>query len=284
MSTADPEGAFVLGVLLSELIDDAALFPPGDAPMAEAVPAHLRHDAGPHFGLLGRFLCPVSKLGELNLALPDDEDLPLGLIADTGLDGLRAAFDAVDGDERYILEAAELRHPGDRLGELEEMLPYGVEAYVEIAPSDMRTLLPTLAGRELLHAKLRTGGLVAEAFPTPEEVAAFLVGCADLEIAVKCTAGLHHAVRHTDPETGFTHYGFLNVLLAAARASDGLDVPDVRAALELEDPAALAAAIRALTVEDAARTRNLFHGFGSCSFTEPVEDLIGLGLIPEGQN
>ena len=100
MSTADPEDAFVLGVLLSELIDDAALFPPGDAPMAEAVPAHLRHDAGPYFGILGRFLCPVSKLGELALTLPKDEDLPLGLIADTGLDGLREAFAAVDGDER----------------------------------------------------------------------------------------------------------------------------------------------------------------------------------------
>jgi hypothetical protein len=280
MSTADPEDAFVLGVLLSELIDDAALFPPGDAPMAEAVPAHLRHDAGPHYGMLGRFLCPVSKLGELHLAVPNDGALPLGLIADTGLDGLREAFAAVDGDERYILEAAELRHPGDRLGELAELLPYGVEAYVEVAPSDMRTLLPTLADHELLHAKLRTGGLVAEAFPSPDTVAEFLVGCADLEIAVKCTAGLHHAVRRLDPATGFTHHGFLNVLLAAALASDGQDVPDVRAVLEIGDPAALVAGIKALTVEDAARTRDLFHGFGSCSFTEPVDDLIALGLIP----
>jgi hypothetical protein len=287
MSTADPDGAFVLGVLLSELVDDAALFPPGDAPMAEAVPAHLRHDAGPYYGFLGRFLCPVSKLGELHLALPDDASLPLGLIGDTGLDGLREAFAALDGDERYMLEAAELRHPGDRLGELTELLPYGVEAYVEVAPSDMRTLLPTLAGLELVHAKLRTGGLVAEAFPGPTEVAEFLVGCADLELAVKCTAGLHHAVRHADSATGFTHHGFLNVLLAASAASDGRDVPEVRAALELTDATAVAARIRALTVEDAARTRDFFHGFGSCSFTEPIDDLISLGLVPpvtEGQN
>ena len=287
MSTADPDGAFVLGVLLSELVDDAALFPPGDAPMAEAVPAHLRHDAGPYYGLLGRFLCPVSKLGELHLAVPGDASLPLGVIGDTGLDGLREAFEALDGDERYMLEAAELRHPGDRLGELAETLPYGVEAYVEVAPSDMRTLLPTLAGLERVHAKLRTGGLVAEAFPGPTEVAEFLVGCADLEVAVKCTAGLHHAARHTDAAIGFTHHGFLNFLLAAAAASDGRDVPDVRAALELTDPAAVAAGIRALTVEDAARTRDFFHGFGSCSFTEPIDDLISLGLVPpgtEGQN
>jgi hypothetical protein len=164
------------------------------------------------------------------------------------------------------------------------MLPYGVEAYVEIAPRDLRELLPTLAGRELVHAKLRTGGLTAAAFPSPKEVAEFLVGCADLEVSVKCTAGLHHAVRHTDPETGFTHHGFVNVLLAAARASDGREVSEVQAILETEDPAALAAGVKALTIEDAARIRDLFHGFGSCSFTQPVEDLIGLGLIPEGQN
>jgi len=85
MSTADP-GA--LGVLLAELIDDAALFPPGDAPLARAVPAHLAHDAGSLSGLLGRFLCPVSKLPDLKPLLSEDDDLRLGLIADTGLDGL----------------------------------------------------------------------------------------------------------------------------------------------------------------------------------------------------
>ncbi|MFD0637628.1 hypothetical protein [Catenulispora yoronensis] len=277
MSTADP-GA--LGVLLAELIDDAALFPPGDAPITDAVPAHLVLDASVHSGLLGRFLCPVSKLPDLKPLLDADEDLRLGLIADTGLDGLLAAFDEIDGDDRLILETAEIRHPGDRLDELEDRLPYGVEAYVEIATADLRALLPTLTGRDLLHAKLRTGGLTAEAFPTPLAVAEFLVGCADLEVGLKCTAGLHHAVRHTDPATGFTHHGFVNVLLAAARASDGAEIEEVQDVLAVTDAAELAERVKALTVEDAARTRDLFHGFGSCSFEEPIEDLVGLGLLP----
>jgi len=278
MSTADP-GA--LGVLFAELIDDAALFPPGDAPMAEAVPAHLTYDNGPHSGLLGRFLCPVSKLVELKPLLDEDEGLRLGLIADTGVDGLLAAFAELEGDDRLILETAEIRHPGDRLDELERELPYGVEAYIEVAPADMRSLLPTLTGQEMLHAKLRTGGLTAEAFPTPLAVAEFLVGCADLELGLKCTAGLHHAVRHTDPATGFTHHGFLNVLLAAERASDGAEIEDVETVLAMTDPAELADRIKALTVEDTARTRDLFHGFGSCSFQEPIDDLTALGLLPD---
>ena len=278
MSTADP-GA--LGVLFAELIDDAALFPPGDAPMSEAVPAHLAHDAGAHSGLLGRFLCPVSKLAELKPLLDEDSGLRLGLIADTGVDGLLAAFAELDGDDRLILETAEIRHPGERLKELERLLPYGVEAYIEIAPADMRSLLPTLTGRELLRAKLRTGGLTAEAFPTPLAVAEFLVGCADLEVGLKCTAGLHNAVRHTDAATGFAHHGFVNVLLAAERAGDGAEIEDVAAVLAGTDGADLAERVKALTVEDAARTRDLFHGFGSCSFQEPVDDLAGLGLLPD---
>ena len=83
-----------------------------------------------------------------------------------------------------------------------------------------------------------------------------------------------------DTDTGFTHHGFLNVLLAAALASDGRDVPEVEAALGIADPGALRAAVAALTVEDAAGARDLFHGFGSCSFAEPVEDLAKLGLLP----
>jgi hypothetical protein len=271
----------MLGVLLAELVDDAALFPPGDAPMAEAVPAHLAYDAGPHSGFLGRFLCPVSKLDELRATLDEDADTRLGLIGDTtGIEGLAAAFAAIDGDDRFILEAVEIRHPGDRLIDLEDLLPYGVDAYTEIAPADPKSLLKTLAGKELLHAKLRTGGLTAELFPTPKQVSEFLLAAFDLGVSVKCTAGLHNAVRHTDPETGFTHHGFLNVLLAAARASGGADGGAVEAALEITSPDRLAAEIRTLRIEDAARTRDFFHGFGSCSFTEPLDDLRALGLLP----
>ena len=50
----------------------------------------------------------------------------------------------------------------------------------------------------------------------------------------KCTAGLHHAVRHRAADTGFEHHGFLNVLLAVAAALTGEDAGEVAA--ELADP------------------------------------------------
>ena len=44
---------------LGQLIDDAALFPPGNAPMPAAVAAHRRHRAAAYRELVGPFLCPA---------------------------------------------------------------------------------------------------------------------------------------------------------------------------------------------------------------------------------
>ena len=100
--------------------------------------------------------------------------------------------------------------------------------------------LDELAMRELT-VKFRTGGATAEAFPSAAELAAAITAALDRELPFKCTAGLHHALRHTDPESGFEHHGFLNVL-AATRAS--LDGGDTEAALEERDPDRLLAGHR----------------------------------------
>src|SRR5947207_3385670 len=82
----------------------------------------------------------------------------------------------------------------------------------------------------------RTGGLAAELFPTPIELAAVICACRDRGLPFKLTAGLHHAIRHTDPETGFVHHGFLNVLVGAAQAAADAEVADVGATLAGTDP------------------------------------------------
>ena len=125
-------------------------------------------------------------------------------------------------------------------------------------------------------AKFRTGGLAAELFPTPIELAAVICACRDRELPFKLTAGLHHAIRHTDPETGFIHHGFLNVLVATAQAVQAAEVADVGATLAITDPVPLIEATRRVLNDD----RPLWIGFGSCSVLEPVEDLARLGLLP----
>jgi hypothetical protein len=275
--------------LFARLIDDAALFPPGNAPMTSAVPAHRAHREAPHAWLVGRFLCPSSRVDELRAVLDasnaagarDDLALiELGLIADTGLDGLPDALAAVAADDRLALRAVEIRDPGaDRVAELRAALPAGVLGYLELPPdAPVAATLDTLLGTPFA-AKLRTGGLTAAAFPDVARVAEVLRGAHERGLALKCTAGLHQAVRHTNPATGFTHHGYLNILLAAAETAADADAATVRATLLSTDATALANACRRLAAPTARAARDLFVGYGSCSIDEPVHDLRALHLL-----
>ncbi len=136
------------------------------------------------------------------------------------------------------------------------------------------------AGGLPVAAKFRTGGLAAELFPAPAELAAVIGACRDREVPFKLTAGLHHAVRHVDPETGFTHHGFANVLAATLAAAEGAGVDTVAELLAGRDERPLVRWTGGR--RDAARP--LWVGFGSCSIVEPLTDLIRLGLVNGGDD
>jgi hypothetical protein len=139
-------------------------------------------------------------------------------------------------------------------------------------------------------AKIRTGGVTPEAIPAVEQVAAFIVACAERRLPFKATAGLHHPVRAMHPLTyeagaprGMMH-GFLNVFLAAAFAWHGerrieplLAETDVKA-FRFDDRAHWRDwAVDAGQIREARM--QFGHAFGSCSFEEPVRDLEALGLL-----
>ena len=63
--------------LLHGLVDDAALFPPGNAPMDVALAEHARHRGAPWADAVGPFLCPASRVEELRARLPADATLRL---------------------------------------------------------------------------------------------------------------------------------------------------------------------------------------------------------------
>jgi hypothetical protein len=105
-----------------------------------------------------------------------------------------------------------------------------------------------------------------------------ICACRDRNLPFKLAAGLRHALRHTDPETGFTHHGFLNVLVASAVASDGAEVAEVAEALAATHP---------LPLGEPARSRRdsrrpLFVGFGAANVVEPLTELVRLGLVNGG--
>jgi hypothetical protein len=286
--------------VLAGLIDDAALFPPSDAGMAEAVQAHRRHRAAPYAALIGRFLCSAARVAELRVTLDAQPartgpfglaraeqpvaagPLRLGVIVGAGLENMPRALADVAADPRLVLEAVEIALPAGTSGRHDlsdatkravAALPTGVLGYVEVprvhgweAALDVLSAL----GR---GAKLRTGGTTAAEVPSAAEVAQFLTACTARLLPLKCTAGLHHAVRRHDRQTGADEHGFLNILVAAAAAVAG---EDPARPLSEQDGAALAEQARRL---DPNPVRGLFTSFGSCSIAEPVAELRALGLL-----
>ncbi|MEU6235941.1 hypothetical protein [Kitasatospora sp. NPDC047058] len=267
-------------VLFQGLFDDAAVFPPGNLPVAEAVPAHRAHRSAWYAAAVGPFLCGAGRLGELSGVA--DAGLRVGLVLPGGSAELGPALAAAAPFEVAGVELA-TRDAREAVAALDLLLPPDVPAAVELP----RELLHGDALDEALdvlvdspyRAKFRTGGVVAGAFPGEEELAGFLTGCAQRGLPYKCTAGLHHAVRHTDPVTGFEHHGFLNVLLAA-QETDRAAAAEVLAERSGE---VLAKAVRELTGHQVTVIRNSFTAFGTCSIAEPLDDLAALGLLSPDQ-
>jgi hypothetical protein len=277
---------------LTNLVDDAAIFPPGNVPLDRAVAEHRTHRASEYAAMVGGFVVTDVKVPDLIDELDerdDDEELTINLVVTGGAGAIepavrwatRAPLLRLGALECALRDEDDLAHNARRvcaaLDALEEELA-DVNVFVEpprVAGWPTHGWLAAvdeLAMREL-PLKFRTGGVTEDAFPTPVELAAAISAALDRELPFKCTAGLHHAVRHTDPETGFTHHGFLNVL-AATRAC--LDGHDTEAVLEETDGEAL---LRGLDESALESTRRWFTGFGSCSVLEPHDDLVELGLI-----
>lgn len=268
------------------LVDDAAVFPPGNAALPEASAAHVERRTTPYADLVGTFVArdtDVPLLRGTPLALSVVVTGGAGQVAGAagvtrrlgltlaGLEiALRDPTDPVGAARRVVAAVDAARHEGD--------LDAEVPVHVEI-PASCPEPLWLAAADEIAAAehrlKFRTGGLEAAAYPTSATVAAWIDAALDRETPYKCTAGLHRAVRHTG-EDGFEHHGFLNVLVATRRAFDGAPRSEVEAVLEQREPAPLVEAAADL---DLAGARRWFTSFGSCSVQEPLDDLIALGLL-----
>ncbi|WP_017586249.1 hypothetical protein [Nocardiopsis ganjiahuensis] len=280
--------------LYRALFDDAALFPPGNAPMGEALPAHRAHRASRRSAYVGPFLVADARIAELRTVLAredgDHAPLALGVTVPGGADDVAAAVDAVRSDPALHLVGVEVAAaPGraaDTAATVVKALAAGTggtpdaEGYVEVtrgenAAADIAALAGTGA-----NAKFRTGGVRAEAHPDEPELASMLAAAVGAGVPFKCTAGLHHAVRHTTPE-GFEQHGFLNVLLATHTLLAGGGAADAAGVLADRDGPALAARAGALTPDQVRRVRSGFRSFGTCSITEPLDDLVVLGAITD---
>jgi hypothetical protein len=238
-----------LRVLLEHLIDYAGLFPPAALSMQDAVRNYARYRDGEYAWALGRFVVPQARAKEV------PEELPLSIL---GVDEVKATTE-------------------------EEVAQFPPGVYVEIADA---ALLDAIK-RHGQRAKIRTGGITADAFPAIGDIAAFLRACREKGVAFKATAGLHHPLRCVKPltyepnaPTGTMH-GFVNVFLAAAllEHAEGILAETDPRAFTFEDERASWRG-HAVTTEELRTMRSEFAtSFGSCSFEEPIHDLKELGWL-----
>ena len=281
-------------VLFDSLIDYAGLFPPAKLTMAEAVRNHAAYHRGPHSSRLGRFIVPVARLAEFateyrQLAAADQTDWKLSVLA-----GNDPAAD------RAAIEAFHIRQPNARVASLETKaatpadvarittgFPAALEVWVE-APHASEAA-PFIAAIRTANrgAKIRTGGVVPEAFPPAAEVARFLALCRDAGVVCKATAGLHHPLRgdyRLTYEPGSprgTIFGFLNVFLAATLLHSGGSEAEAECLLTESAPTSFTVSVDRINWRNhsfssgqiAAARHKLCRSFGSCSFTEPIEGL-----------
>ena len=306
-NSADAVGA--AGVLLRDLIDYAGLFPPASLSMASSVANYDLYSRSEWHWMLGRFIVPVARLsefGEAFIGLPAPAHgtafstwrLSVLLGADVAADVARirefnARMASSSSGTRAVVESVEVKVASpEEVKRLSRIIPAELAAYFEVPLAGCGDCIATVAGCGR-RAKIRTGGETADMYPDPESVAEFIRLCAAASLPFKATAGLHHPLRSVhrftyQPESpsGMMH-GFINVFLAAAFLRAGMEA---RVAVQLlEERWAEAfhfdldgASWRQHRIsrhEIAAARQGFAVSFGSCSFTEPTDDLRALHLL-----
>ncbi|MGH9591914.1 MAG: hypothetical protein ACRD5L_02395, partial [Bryobacteraceae bacterium] len=279
----------VIKTLLNGLIDYAGLFPPAQEPMESAAANYAAYLSSGQAFALGRFIVPVTHLGELaNAALDIEIEKDWRLSALAGSDFARdlRLIEAFNDEHagRFAIDTVESKpeDPG-RIDSALELVPQEITAYFEIPlvpePASFLTALRGSKGR----AKVRTGGIVEATFPQAREIAVFLKLAAASSDPFKATSGLHHPLRSLQPLTyepgaqcAWMH-GFLNLVFAAALVREGMEEQE---AADLLNEAALAQFCfepdavawrdwKLGSAQLAAARAAFIVSIGSCSFTEP---------------
>lgn len=288
--------------LFDRLVDDAAVFPPGNAPVTVAWSEHVSMRSGGYGDLLGPLLVgaasaramvdaaaqapPVADLETAAGLEPDPVEVAVVARAGTPVEDLLAAVAVLRTSPHLRVASVELAH--DVAGRWREALGLGVPVAVEVtrdvfAQHAALDDVAAAAASGRVVAKLRTQATPAAPVPTARQLAEFLHGVRDRDLPFKLTGGLHHAVASTarTPDGGSEEqHGVLNVLVAAHHLEQGATLRHLAATLQLRDAAGLSSLVRGLPERDVDELRARFLSFGCCGVMDPIGELVQLGLLP----
>jgi hypothetical protein len=302
-SNADSRTLESVRVLLTGIIDYAGLFPPSQLSMEEAVINYATYRSSSFNWMLGRFVVQSARLDEFleaaNDLLPRGGSNPWRLAVTAGED-INETIKAVRDfnrahSQRVIADVLEVKaNTVSKIDNTVALLPEGITAYFEIATGEALPDLVMALSLKGQKAKLRTGGVTPDAFPSSKQIIRFVRTCMAANVPFKATAGLHHPIRCFKPLTYApnapqgTMHGFLNLLMMAGFARESYRVSYLEELMEEEFEEAFHFSELGVDWRDghSLTTAQLgwlrqkgMHSFGSCSFDEPIVDLEAMGLL-----
>jgi hypothetical protein len=265
--------------LFASLIDDAAVFPPGNAPLDEAVRLHRELRDSRSAALVGPLLVGASGARALP-SLAGDDPVRVVVVGRPGTPHSEtveavAALRAAAGIE---VVAAEVGWTGEWRDSGFDGIPLTLE--VPRGEEQVRAIADIAADASdsvALQAKFRTGSTPTWPWPDERELAGFIRTAVDHDLGFKLTGGLHHAVR--GPYSGEEQHGLLNVLCAVRWALNGEDVDELVPLLAERDTTALVSQVERMSAADASIVRAFLTAFGCCGVLDPIGELAALGLI-----
>lgn len=285
---------------LDGAFDYAGLFPPANLGMESALREYIDLHDQPAGFLVDRFLVPAKRFTEMAGLLESvgvQQGFPVSVIGSPYAPGSIDADWKACTDPRVEVSAYELKCPPGAVpkGLLKEVKKsaaadvLGDDFFLEFAWDEHQedNLAEAASTLEDIGFKARTGGLTSADFPSPGQLAEWIVMTASLDASVKFTAGLHEAFRYHDDQLGVMRHGFLNVLTAfvLARAED-LGIEGITEILEETAPrrfnlgrAHLGFAGHEVPWEEVEDAMDWFRGIGSCSILEPYQALDRLHLL-----
>jgi len=289
--------------LLSEIIDYAGLFPPAQLSMPEAVLNYANYKNGNYNWMLGRFVAPVSRLEEFlesarNFFTKDTKKVwRLSVLASEDISETIGKIEDFNRKNKpyVVCDALEAKaNTSSLVKEIAKATLPELATYVELPLGEnLADMVSTLSVNHL-RGKIRTGGTSVEAFPPALEILRFVQICLEANVPFKATAGLHHPLRCIKPLTyeadapEDTMNGFLNLFLATGFAKENFELRLLEELMEDESPESFEFVENGITWRQKhflshaqlvrLRQQNIVS-FGSCSFTEPIEDLQEIGIF-----
>ena len=324
MTTNHTKPVISLKNFLNKIIDYAGLFPPTNLELGQAFHNFVFYRQSGYKWMLGKFIIPAKRLGELGTLLDDMEVKEhvslsvLGASAGT-VNEFNQLFSAdlacikeflAKHGANISVDAFEVRLPTELFKQddnslytklmdnistgLEDTLGKQIPIFFEanLTSNYESEIIQTVENIAAINRgcgfKLRTGGIEPSAFPEPEVIAFAIMTCCEFDVPMKCTAGLHHPVRHYNEEVKANMHGFLNVFSAGIMAyTNNLDEAELLEVLNEDDPYEFAFnengfiwnEIEVSNDEITGSRERFMLSYGSCSFDEPIEDLKTMELL-----